>query len=134
MSISTRWPVLVAFELEPNEIDADGHATDTAIARVVAGARDVYIEGCETLRDKTVKVLRTELRRGDARVRPDGVTIATGVVEIFPEAFVMNARIRGRADGDIVADTACTLTTGGPLPTACRDEFIARAHNARHSF
>ena len=27
----------------------------------------------------------------------------------------------------------CTLTTGGELPVACRDEFIARAHNARHS-
>ena len=133
MSIATRWPVLITLELSAEEIDADARATDAAIDRVFTEARRVYLDGCETLRGETVAVLRSEVRRGDAQVTPNGVSIATGVVEIFPVAFVMNARLRGLADGNLVADATCTLTTGGALPTACRDEFIARAHSARHS-
>lgn len=123
----------MSVELTPDEIHADGHATDSAVERVFATARQAYLDACESIRDHALEVLRTEVRHGDARVTTTGVTIATGVVEIFPEAFVMNARIRGRDDGDIVADATCTLTTGGELPVACRDEFIARAHTARHT-
>ncbi len=133
MSIATRWPVLVSVELTPTEIEADGRATGAAIERVFADARRIYLDECESLRGQTLEVLRTEVRRGDAQVAATGVTIATGVVEIFPEAFVMNARLRSRHDGELVADATCTLTTGGELPIACRDEFIARAHSARHS-
>jgi acyl-CoA thioesterase FadM len=133
MSIATRWPVLITVDLTASEIDSDGHASDAAIERVFGEARQVYLRECESLREQTLEVLRTDIRRGDSRVTPRGVTVATGVVEIFPEAFVMNARIRGRDDGELVADATCTLTTGGELPVACRDEFIARAHNARHS-
>jgi hypothetical protein len=133
MSIATRWPVLISVELTAAEVDADGRASDAAIDRVFEQARRVYLDGCETLREQTLEVLRTDIRRGGGRVTPRGVTVATGVVEVFPEAFVMNARIRARDDGELVADATCTLTTGGELPIACRDEFIARAHGARHS-
>ncbi len=131
MSIATRWPVLLTLELSLDEIDADGHATDAALERVFSDARRVYLDDCETLRGENLEALRTEVRRADGHVTPRGVVIATGVVEIFPEAFVMHARIRGNDDGELVADATCTLTTGGELPVVCRDEFIARAHNAR---
>src|SRR4051794_14851616 len=124
MTISTRWPVLVAVEVSDAEIDADGRASDAAIERAFADARADYLAACDTLRGETVSVLRTEVRRGGGRVTPRGVTVATGVVEIFPEAFVMNARIRSRDGGELVADATCTLSTGGALPVACRDEFI----------
>jgi len=133
MTISTRWPVVIAVELGADDIDADGHATDAAVERAFARARDEYLAGCESLRGETLEVLRTDIRPGDAAVTQHGVTVATGVVEIFPEAFVMNARLRAREGGDVVADATCTLSTGGALPTACRDEFIARAHSARHT-
>jgi hypothetical protein len=68
-------------------------------------------------------------------VTTDGVTVSVGVVEVFPDRFTMLARVRpvGPADGDgLAASASCSLSPGGAVPTAMRDEFIALAHAAAH--
>ncbi|MGQ0802507.1 MAG: hypothetical protein ACT4PI_01400 [Actinomycetota bacterium] len=54
------------------------------------------------------------------------------VVEVFADRFTMEARMRPRDRDGIAATAWCSLSPGGEVPTAMRDEFIALAHAAPH--
>jgi hypothetical protein len=133
MSIVSRWPVVRRIEVGPADLDADGYLLAPAAARIFAEVRRVYLDDCATLGALDVMVRECVVERGDARVDEPTVTAATNVSEIYPESFTMTLRVRPASGPGIVASGLCSLTTGGALPIACRDEFIARAHNARYT-
>jgi hypothetical protein len=64
-------------------------------------------------------------------VRTDGeaVTISVGVVEIYPDSFTMEARIRPAEGEGIAARSRASLEVA--VTDRMKDEFIALAHAAR---
>jgi hypothetical protein len=58
--------------------------------------------------------------------------VSVNVVEVFPNSFTMAARLRPDDRDGIAATASCTLSPGGEVPKAIRDEFIALAHEAKH--
>jgi hypothetical protein len=132
MAIVSRWPVLIAVPLAPDETGDDHLLTAAGVERVFAMARSVYLAECTSLDGVTVEVGPVRTSGRPLIGFSDTVMFATGVVEIYPDSFVMNARIWAPdGEGDKV-EASCTCSTGEPLPDACRDEFIARAHSAGH--
>ena len=134
-AILSRWPVLVALPVTALDHDADGRLIDAAVERFFGEARTAYFERCATVDQSTLELRNSKVDLGHATVTTDGVTVSVGVVEVFPDRFTMLARLRpvGPAEGDGLAATAsCSLSPGGVVPTAMRDEFIALAHAAQH--
>jgi hypothetical protein len=129
-SIASRWPVVVAVPLLADERKADGQLSDAAVERTVAAGRDAYFDLCTTVDRATLHVQRTEVHRRGAEVTEE-VTVSVSVVELYPDSFVMNARIRPAETDGVVADVACTVSAGD-VTTAMRDELIALAHAASH--
>jgi hypothetical protein len=137
MSMMSRWPVLVSLPVGAGELDAGGQLTEAAVERLFAEARDAYFAECTTLDAAAVEVLAAIVTLGAAPVGAGGVTVSACVVEVFPDSFTMSARVRpvdsGDGDGFGVAATAwCSLSPGGEVTEAMRDEFIAHAHAATH--
>ena len=133
--IATHWPVLLTLDVGADELDGDRRLTDAGIERLLADARIVYLEKCATVDISSVDVVRTTVRSGPAAVGPSGVTVSVGVLEVFPDRFTMNARVRPIDDtgAEGAAATAwCEVTTGGEVTTAMRDEFVKRAQEARY--
>jgi hypothetical protein len=133
--ILSRWPVLVSLPVAASDCDADGRLVNAAVERLFAEARATYFERCPTVDPSSLELQSSKVDRGLATVTSDGVTVSVGVVEVFPDRFTMLARVRpvGPADGDGLAATAsCSLSPGGEVPNAMRDEFIALAHSAAH--
>ena len=134
-AILSRWPVLVALPVTPSDQDADGRLTDAAVERLFAEARTVYFDRCATVDPSALELRNSKVDLSHATVTADEVTVSVGVVEVFPDHFTMLARLRpvAPADGDGLAATAsCSLSPGGEVPNAMRDEFIALAHSAAH--
>jgi acyl-CoA thioesterase FadM len=131
MSMVSRWSIRITVPLATDDCDDAGHLTDAGAQRVFAVARSAYFARCSTFDPRTVTVLNSAIRRGDA-VAGDAVSIAVNVSEVFPDSWRMIARIRPVAGGDTAADARCTLSTGADVTTAMRDEFIALAHGASH--
>ena len=129
----SRWPVVRRFDVASTDLDAGGHLLEPAAARIFAEVRRAYLDDCTSLVGVDVDVRECRVQPGDARVDEAAVTASTNVNEIFPDSFTMTLRIRPASGPGIVASGSCSLTTGGALPIACRDEFIARAHDARHT-
>ena len=133
--IFTRWPVVVSRAVTPADRDADGRLTEAAIERLFTEGRAAYFDECATIDGSTVDVRQTKVQPGRAAVSDDGVTVAVAVVEVFPDSFTMTARMRpdGPSDGEGIAATAwCSVSPGGTVSTAMRDELIAMAHAAKH--
>jgi hypothetical protein len=128
----SRWPVLVPLPVVASDRDEDGRLTDAAVERLFGQARAAYFERCATVDGSTLELRGSSAQRGRAAAGDDGVTVSVSVVEVFPDSFIMTARLRPR-DGDGIAATAwCSLSPGGEVPTAMRDEFIALAHTATY--
>jgi acyl-CoA thioesterase FadM len=126
----SRWPVLVSLPVAASDCDEDGRLTDAAVERFFAQARAAYFERCATVDGSTLELRGSTVQRGTAAAGDDGVTVSVNVVEVFPDSFTMTAMFRPR-DGDGIAATAwCSLSPGGEVSTAMRDEFIALAHTA----
>jgi hypothetical protein len=133
--IFTRWPVVVSRAVTPADRDADGRLTEAAIERLFTEGRAAYFDECSTIDGSTVDVRQTKVQPGRAAVSDAGVTVAVAVVEVFPDSFTMTARMRpdGPSDGEGIAATAwCSVSPGGTVSTAMRDELIAMAHAAKH--
>ena len=129
----SRWPVLVTLPVEADDCDGEGRLTDAAVGRLFAQARTSYFALCTTVDESTLEVQQTTVQLGSP-VTTGGVSVSVNVVEVFPETFTMTARFRadGAGDDSIAATGWCSLSPGGPVSTAMRDEFIALAHDARH--
>jgi acyl-CoA thioesterase FadM len=128
----SRWPVLISVPLAAEDCDDQERMTDAAIERVFGAARAAYFEQCTTVDRATSEIVGTSIRRGAATVPSRSVTVSASVVEIFPESFTMEARIRTEGSDDVVADARCSVLLGGGVTDSIRDEFIALAHGARH--
>lgn len=129
-SIVSRWPVVVHAALGAGDVDDEGRLSSGALERVFSEARDAYLALCHTVEPGAVVVRSMEVRPGDTAVT-DAVTVSAGVVELYPDSFVMNGRIRPADGPGVVADVVCTLSAG-EVTTAMRDEFISLAHTAAH--
>ena len=129
--IASRWPVLVSFSVAAADRDPDGRLTDAAVERLFARARTAYFERCATVDEATLEIQTTTVQPGRAVVG-DGVTASTNVIEVFSSGFTMAARLRPDDRDGIAATATCTLSPGGEVPKAMRDEFIALAHSAKY--
>ncbi len=129
--ILSRWPVLLTLRVAETELDGDGRLTEEAVERLFADARREYVAGCATVDDTTLTLRGSTVSLRDVPVG-DGVTISVSVVEIYPETFTMNAMVRPSDGGDVAASATCSLSPDGEVTNAIRDEFIARAHDARY--
>jgi hypothetical protein len=132
MSMVSRWPVVVTVSLQDDEIATDGRITEAGADRAFAAARRAYLEQCTSVQGLFLEVRECTVIVGEPLDGATEIRVATGVVEIFPDSFTMTARMRPTRASEIAADATCLLSTGDELPTACRDEFIAKAHAAQH--
>ena len=131
-SMVSRWPVLISASVVAGDVEADGTLRAEAVERLFGEARDVYVAECRTLGDGRLEVVDVVVTPGDVAVGPGEVTVSVSVVEVFPDRFTMNARIRPAAGEGIAADAVCSIVPNGPVTGEIRDELIAKAHAARH--
>ena len=134
-SMVSRWPVLVSLPVSSaDRDDAEGGRLSTGAAeRLFARAREVYLARCRTLEGRAVEVLDVRITRGDASLAGvEEATVSVSVVEVFPDRFTMNVRIRPAGGEGIAADGRCDVFPGGPVTDEVRDELIAFAHEASH--
>lgn len=127
----SRWPVVVTLPVDAPDRDADGRLTDAAVDSLFARARAAYFDRCATIDAPTVGVRKTTARPGDA-VAGDSVTVSVNVVEVRRDSFTMESRIRPTDRDGIAATAWASLSPGGDVSKAMRDEFIALAHAASH--
>ena len=131
--IVSYWPLVIPLPVGPGDCDANGYLTDAAVEQMFALARARYFDLCTTVDASTVVIPRSAVVRGDATVTPGGITISVGVIEVYPETFTMAARIRPADGPGVAADARCSVSPGGDVTDAMRDEFIALAHAARRT-
>jgi hypothetical protein len=137
--IFTRWPVVVSLALAPDDRDSDGRLTEPAIERLFSEGRAAYFDEYSTIDGSAVEVRKSTVQPGRAVVSDDGVTVSVAVVEVYPDTFTMTARMRpagpvdgGDDGGGIAASAWGSVSPGGAVSTAMRDELIAMAHAAKH--
>jgi hypothetical protein len=130
--VVSSWPVLVSLPIDAGEYEPGGALTDDAIEHVFGVASATYFDLCSTFDGATSEAGPLEVRRGNARVTIPSVTVSVGVGEVFPDRFLMAARIRADGDDGIVADVQRSVAPAGGVGDAVRDELIALAHSARH--
>jgi acyl-CoA thioesterase FadM len=131
MSIASRWPVVVSLPVASSDCDEDGRLTEAAVERLFAQAREAYFARCTTVDAALVDVRKSTVTLGSAPVG-DGVSVSAAVVEVYSDSFTMTARVRPAATDGIAATAWVSLSPGGEVPNAMRDEFIAHAHSATH--
>ena len=131
-SMVSRWPVLISASVASEDLDADGFLRPAAAERLFGEARVEYVGECRTLAGREVDVVDVVVTPGDVAVGPGAVTVSVSVVEVFPDRFTMNARIRPAAGEGVLADAVCSVLPGGPVTDDIRDELIAKAHAASH--
>jgi hypothetical protein len=134
MPVVSSWPVLLTLPLAAGEFDGDGVLTDAAIERAVDAASAEYFEQCTTFDAANSAAGELEVRRGSATVdaTTPNLSVSAGVVEVYPERFVLAARIRADGDDGVVADVQRSVSPAGGVSDQVRDELIALAHAARH--
>lgn len=133
----SRWPVLLDLPVGAADVDDDGLLTDAACERLFAAGREAYFALSSTVDGDEVTVLESSppRRRAPIGIDVDGssvsVSISVSVTELFPDRFVMEARVRPSEGDAIAADLRCVVT-GGEVTDAVRDDLIAIAHAAAH--
>ena len=128
--IASKWPVLVSLAVVDGDCDDDGALTEAGVERLFAEARAAYFAECSTIAAEDV-VVEQHVAEPGLVVDGDGVTVSVAVIEVFPDSFTMHALVRGAGDGAARA-RAKLAPASGEVTDAMRDEFIAKAHAARH--
>jgi hypothetical protein len=128
----SRWPVLLVLPVSADDVDDDGRLTDAACSRLFAAGRAAYLELPRTFAPADVRIVETSPPRKAAPVgHAAEVSIAVSVTELFPDSFVMAARIRPVEGDAVLADLRCTATAG-EVTDRVRDDLIAIAQSASH--
>ena len=128
----SKWPVLLFLPVHAGDVDRDGSLTDEACARFFAAGRDAYFALSTTVDADQATVVETSPPRRSGPVDPGGqVSISVSVTELFPDRFVMAARVRPEVGDAVAADLRCVVSAG-EVTTAMRDDLIAIAHAASH--
>ena len=129
----SRWPVLVELSLLDGDRDADGFLTDLAMAHLFAEARRAYASECSQLDLAAAEVRDVVVRRGAVAAPGSTASVSAAVVEVFPDRFTMEARIRPAEGLGIAGSASCVVApAGGEVSDALQAELIALAHGARH--
>jgi hypothetical protein len=130
--IASKWPVLVSLAVLDGDRDDEGALTEAGVARLFAEARAAYFDSCTTI-DGAEVVVQEQGAQPGLVVEGDEVTVSVSVVEVFPDSFTMHALVRPAAGGEeSAAAKAKVAPASGEVTGAMRDEFIAKAHAARH--
>jgi hypothetical protein len=130
--IASKWPVLVSLAVVDGDRDEEGALTEAGVERLFAEARAAYFDECTTVSAGEVVVEEQRVQPGLV-VEGDEVTVSVSVVEVFPEAFTMHALVRPGDGGQASAAAKARVSpTSGVVTDEMRDEFIAKAHSARH--
>jgi acyl-CoA thioesterase FadM len=127
----SRWPVRIALDVSRDELDDDARLTEAAVVRCFEEARRVYFDDCTTVSLAELTVRDVGATIGAAPIANARLTISVNVVELYPDAFTMSARLRPTDDDGVAASATVTLVPVDGVTNAMRDEFIARAHAAR---
>ncbi len=129
----THWPVLEQLTLHEDERDADGFLTDGALTRLFAEVRGAYAAGCKALDLTAAEVRDVVVRRGSVPAPGADASVSVAVVEVFPESFTMEARVRPAEGLGIAGSATCTVVpAGGAVSRELKAELIALAQTARH--
>lgn len=129
-SIASKWPVLLVLPVLPGDVDGDGRLSPEGAERLFAEGRAAYFELVRSFSPGDVRVLEVGAPRQGVAVGPEA-SISVSVVELFPDRFTMEARVRPAAGEAIAADLSCTVTAG-EVTDEVRDDLIAIAHAAAH--
>jgi len=130
--IVSRWPVRLTLPLERDDRDGDDRLTEAAVERVFAIAADAYFDRCDTVGAGRV-VIAERVTVVGVPVAGDQVTISVGVIEIYPDEFTMEARVRPAEGEGVAARAKYRYKVDGGVGEPMRDEFIALAHAARYT-
>jgi hypothetical protein len=134
--VLSKWPVLLVVPVGAGDVDGEGFLTDEACERLFAAGRAEYFALSRTVDADQVTVIETSLPGRRAPVAQDAgagaeVSISVSVTELFPDRFVMEARVRPAVGDEIAADLRCVVSAG-EVTDAVRDDLIAIAHAAAH--
>ena len=130
--ILSTWPVVVELSLRAEDRDGDGFLTDEGIDRLFAEARAAYAAECPELDLASVDVRDVVLRRGAVAAPGDAVLVGVAVVEVFPDTFTMDLRIRPAEGSGIAGSASCVVAPAGGVTGELRSRLIALAQTARH--
>jgi len=130
--IVSRWPVRMTLPIEREDRDADDRLTEAGVERLFAIAAETYFDLCETVGAGRVATAERVTVVG-VPVGGDHVTISVGVIEIYPDEFTMEARVRPAEGEGVAARAKYRYTVDGGVGEPMRDEFIALAHTARYT-
>jgi hypothetical protein len=130
--IVSRWPVRLALPIDDSDRDAGHRLTEGAVDRIFAEAADAYFALCRTVDAGRVQISK-QVNVAGVPVEGDHVTISVGVVEIYPDEFTLEARLRPAAGEGIAGQATRRYKVEGGVGEDMRDEFIALAHAARYT-
>jgi hypothetical protein len=116
--ILSTWPVVVELPLRADDRDADGFVTHDGIERLFAEARAAYAAECPELDLDAATIGELVLQRG--------------AVEVFPDTFTMDLRIRPAEGRGIAGSASCVVAPAGGVADELRSRLIALAQTARH--
>ena len=130
--ILSTWPVVVELPLRAEDRDGEGFLTDDALERLFAEARAAYAADCPELDLVTAAVTDVVLRRGAVAAPGDLALVGVAVVEVFPDTFTMDLRIRPAEGSGIAGSASCVVAPAGGVGGELRSRLIALAQTARH--
>jgi acyl-CoA thioesterase FadM len=130
--VLSTWPVVVELPLGAEDRDADGTLTEAAVDRLFAEGRVAYAAECPELDLADADVTDLVLRRGSVAAPGQVAVVGVAVVEVFPDSFTMEARIRPAEGSGVAATAACVVVPAGGVTDALRARLIALAQTARH--
>jgi acyl-CoA thioesterase FadM len=130
--VLSTWPVVVELPLRAEDLDPDGFLTDEAVVRLFAEARRAYAEVCPELDLESADLTDVVVRPGAVAAPGALARVGVAVVEVFPETFTMEARVRPEQGAGIAATASCVVAPAGGVTDGLRSRLIALAQTARH--
>ena len=126
------WPVVMELPVGDEDRDADGVLTDDGVERLFAEARSAYADLCPELDLAAATVSELVRRPGGVAAPGRAAVVGVAVVEVFPETFTMDLRVRPAEGSGIAASASCTVAPAGGVGAELRSRLIALAQTARH--
>jgi hypothetical protein len=130
--ILSTWPVVVELPLRAEDRDGDGFVTHDGIERLFAEARAAYAAECPELDLDAATISELVLQRGAVAAPGGAAVVGVAVVEVFPDTFTMDLRIRPAEGRGIAGSASCVVAPAGGVADELRSRLIALAQTARH--
>ncbi|HJR25511.1 MAG TPA: hypothetical protein VJ804_08565 [Acidimicrobiales bacterium] len=130
--VLSTWPVVIPLALRDEDRDADGFLTTDAVTRLFATGRAAYAAECPELDLDSAVVRELVAKRGGVAAPGAEVLVGVAVVEVFPEQFTMEVRIRPDEGHGVAGTASCAMAPPGGVSDELRSRLIALAQTARH--